>query len=424
MSYCLIIKNIRWYYRLIPKEDKKGLFSDYPRNTLKNNLLVRWTYKNKYSNKIALFGLFKSYLDFAIFSLSLKQEDRCFYEIILGEYPQKPHFDVDIDNTKINGKQVVDSLITSIMNNLKKHNIEINLKKDVLIYTSHGKNKQSYHIIINNYCHSNNKEAKNFYDKIITNVPVEYRQWIDRSVYSPTQQFRLIGSQKRNDTRIKTFQKKFSYLDQTITHQYYENPEDKNHAFIIELEESMIGLKLSKCAILPVFESQQKRAKYENTDSDVTVSDATDAMILLASKAGISIENSRFPYKLSDINGPVVSLKRLKPSRCKICNRVHHHENPYLMILGEDRHVYFHCRRSLEDKKLYVGKLGNPECTENIENGKNIVNDWSKNVRERLKRAAQSSKSVNKISKPITQNTQINEKDKKKLISMVIEKNY
>ena len=94
------------------------------------------------------------------------------------------------------------------------------------------------------------------------------------------------------------------------------------------------------------------------------------------------------------------------------------------MILGEDRHVYFHCRRSLEDKKLYVGKLGNPECTENIENRKNIVNDWSKNVRERLKRAAQSSKSVNKINKPITQNTQINEKDKKKLISMVIEKNY
>jgi hypothetical protein len=70
-----------------------------------------------------------------------------------------------------------------------------------------------------------------------------------------------------------------------------------------------------------------------------------------------------FPFtylKVIEDNGisSLILLKRHKPSMCNICNRIHEHENPYLVIHGEEKHLYFDCRRNIENKKTYVGSLG------------------------------------------------------------------
>jgi hypothetical protein len=54
----------------------------------------------------------------------------------------------------------------------------------------------------------------------------------------------------------------------------------------------------------------------------------------------------------------IIMLKRRFASMCRTCNRIHEHENPFLLIIGEERDVYLDCRRNAQGKKLFVGKLG------------------------------------------------------------------
>ena len=88
------IKGVKWYYRLIDKEMNnkiyKGLFSFYPRDTLLEKLLVRMTYYDIKSKKnLLLYTVFKSYIDFGIYSLKFPLEKRSFYESISHFFPYK-----------------------------------------------------------------------------------------------------------------------------------------------------------------------------------------------------------------------------------------------------------------------------------------------------------------------------------------------
>ena len=51
---------------------------------------------------------------------------------------------------------------------------------------------------------------------------------------------------------------------------------------------------------------------------------------------------------------------------CRICNRAHEHENPFLLIIGYDRDIYLDCRRNEKNKKLYIGKLGPTEKAQKL----------------------------------------------------------
>ena len=214
MVYYRIINNTRWYYRLKPHKEtdgkvKRGLFSDTPRHTLTNALIVAWSYHDVSSGKVfLLFSHFKSYLEYGIYQLKLPPHERCFYEIILGESTQKPHFDIDIKSSTgsiIDGESIKDNLIDGIVKVLSDKGININIATDILIYTSHNEKKQSYHIVVNNYCHANNIEARAFYDAVMDHVDPIYTEagWIDKAVYSPTQQFRIVGSQKSDQTELR-----------------------------------------------------------------------------------------------------------------------------------------------------------------------------------------------------------------------------
>ncbi len=391
--YYKLINNIRWYYRLKPQKElngyvKMGLFSEHPRNTLSNSLIVALSYFDSTSNKTyRLYGKFKSYLEFGIYQIKLPQRERCFYEIILGESSQKPHFDLDIDNTYIDGEAVKDNLIDNIIKVL--NTINLKLKTDILVYTSHGVKKQSYHIIINNYCHANNIEARAFYDKVVNNINPNYIQWIDRAVYSPTQQFRIVGSQKIGTYRVKIFQNKWSYHSDTIIHKYPEDPDSPEHEMIMQLESSIIGYT-GNCRFLPVFEPKPETIKNYSDTEDITIDDAVEGIKLIANAGKISVNDVRFPYKFMGIDGPIVMLKRIKSSRCKLCNRIHEHENPYLLIIGEEKNVYFFCRRAPQNKKLYLGKLImniNNNINVNVFNN-NKTGHWTQNVIDRVQKLA------------------------------------
>jgi len=435
MGYYRVINGIRWYYRLKPKQDgvrlKKGLFNDAPRHTLTSSLIVALSYHDKETDKVfRLYSYFKSYLEYGIYTMKLPESERCFYEIILGESTQKPHFDIDIDSDTVkemvNGEAVKNNLIDAIITVLGSKGVTLVPETDILIFTSHGKTKQSYHLVVNNYCHANNVEASAFYYNVMDHVDKEYVQWIDKAVYNPTQQFRIVGSRKIGSHRVKQFNNEWMYNDKTIVHKYPETPDSPEHEFVMQLEASIVGYT-GNCKFLPPFEPQPDQIKHYTESEDVSLDEATQALNLVGAAGKININDRMFPYKFLGINGPIVMLQRIKASRCKICNRIHENENPYLLVVGEEKSVYFHCRRAPDNKKLFLGKL-NPEAITSTPTSRepspehqklnNVRVKWSANTVERLQRIARSGSVKDK--KFITGSTQIDPRYRKQFIDLYV----
>ncbi len=98
-------------------------------------------------------------------------------------------------------------------------------------------------------------------------------------------------------------------------------------------------------------------------------------------------------------------------------------------MVGDEKNVYFHCRRSPENKKLFLGKL-NPspdkvntvekvetEETEELKTLEKIKINWTSNIIDRVKRVAEED---NKTKKKKTTINEINDQDRKQLIDMFV----
>jgi len=350
--------------------------SNYSESDLKKGFLVCAITRND----THIFTLFPSYVSFAKFHQKIREEKRCFFEIILGDHPQKPHFDIEVEATKLNlSPEDLDRLSNDLINKFlevmiplfeKLYRVKLNLETDLLIFTSHGPKKKSYHVIIDNYCHSNNKEAKAFYQEVITRMPEELRSFIDGSVYSKKQQFRIVGSQKKGSGRIKTLLSPWFYQGKEIKYRYREEPSNPGHRLVLTLEASLVSF-ISNCRLLTnlLEESETKiGSKWEWEKDDLHPETVKMALDLLSEKEDIPETSSNFPYEVRDVMGGLILLKRKYPSHCQVCHRIHEHENPYMLVLTDDnevRHVYFDCRRA-EGKRLYLGTLREESNNKNI----------------------------------------------------------
>jgi hypothetical protein len=425
----LILYSQRWYYCLVPNPTldspkrtrvrrARALMDDYKLPQLDGKLVVVLTTPQG----TRIYSLFDSYIEFSHYQQKFSPENRCFYEVIFGEFPQKPHFDIDIDKTDLDpptvsgstpgenpqtpikdldtvATQVCDALIKQLLTIFAERGIQLHLDRDLLMYTSHGPTKRSFHIIVNNYCHTNNEEAKKLYQRVLDGVSAELQypqlhKWIDGAVYSPKQQFRIVGSQKFQSHRPKKFEFTWTYQGQAIQHRYLEKPESPTHEMILQLEESLVSYT-SSCNILPSFsnsipeDATETRINQFYQSADVSTDLAYRALQMCADKAGISIHDRRFPYAIRSVNGGIIALKRLKPSRCQICNKTHEHENPYIFIIESEgvKNVYFDCRRS-PGKKLKVGVISDSitPVSPVMQTGLN----WCSNVQQRLNQIAAS----------------------------------
>jgi hypothetical protein len=102
------------------------------------------------------------------------------------------------------------------------------LQRCVIVCTSHGPKKVSYHIIIHGFHVESARHAK----YIATNVRKELTDYeagfVDLSIYSRFQQFRMLGSQKLGEDpgRPKVLQRTWNYQGRVIEHQpQWLNPE-------------------------------------------------------------------------------------------------------------------------------------------------------------------------------------------------------
>ena len=376
----LVIHEKRWYSRLVcgkatDFKRARALMDDFSLDDISRHMVVCFTpstipgrktaFLNKEGKPTRIYAFFDSYVEFYQYMEKFPSEERAFYEIIFGELPQKPHFDIDIDVADFNSSYpnedvyaASDSLRETVMLGceqvLQDCGVTLDVERDFLLYNSHGPGKRSYHIVIGNKCHDDNKEAKAFYEAVMKKVALmtngKYVEFVDMSVYSPRQQFRLLGCVKLGKNRVKSFDNTFFYKGIERTHICVEETTDLVMSKLVMLYESMVSFT-SGCVFLPSL-VQKPTANHTFLPSMPNV----DERVINVCLNMLRNKMASCPFRFLDIKGHLIALKREAPSHCPICNRLHDNENPYMFIIGGK--VYWDCRRAPPDtKKLFIGYL-------------------------------------------------------------------
>ena len=355
-QYCVSLGK-KWYRLLLPKHNKYTvcLLTAHP-EPLEQKIVIGFETPpikgdKKHSRPYALFN---SYIELFQYQSNFPLDGRHFYEIIMGDSSQKPHFDIDIKRSQCPkgkdldelGRDVKDDLIAGILTVGEENGVAFSLTKDILVYTSHGESKLSYHIIIHHYCHSNHKQAKAFYKAVTSKMNDENAIYVDHSVYSSRQNFRILGSQKISSYRPKRFCEVYTFRGKEIIHDYDIPFRSEKHKELESFKISLISW-ISECEYLPSFQDDYEREQYvkqhiEKDYGDISQGELKEAIQIIDSRRAAL--GSKFPFVVREVKGNIISLRRLRPSWCSICARKHEHENPYAMVV--DNNLYFYCRRS------------------------------------------------------------------------------
>lgn len=388
----LVIHQKRWYFRLVTDVNQMGpdglvyrkaraLMDDYKLDVIAKHLVICYTpnrlphakelFRTKDGNIIRIYAFFESYMEFYNYMRKFSLEERSFYEIIFGELPQKPHFDIDIKISELEdedaanvaavGNFIVSDIIKTSAQVLRELGIVLSIEKDVLIYSSHGSNKQSYHLVFNNICHDSNYEAKAFYNTVISKMSIDhkYKYFIDHSVYSKRQQFRILGCKKlltnEQEIRLKILHSTFDYDGNNYTHVNVENDTIDDLEYI-NLYESLISFT-SGCTYIPSLVPEKSTNGIDLESLECLGQEKSEYCLqLFKDKFLEQYPGQTTPFTIINIIGHKIYLKRHHSSFCPICQRFHEHENPFIFILYGK--IFWDCRRcTTGTKKYFVGYL-------------------------------------------------------------------
>lgn len=323
---------MNWFDRFVEGEGRSlmNVHKDLYRKTLICNETL-----NKTGQKTRKYTLFENYIDF--YKHYITVPDKTYHEMILGKYCQKSHFDLDIkEPSDLNNHQkIFDQVLEAIILVFQeKFDISLNLEKDILVFTSHGPEKKSYHIIIDNYCHLSNEECRTVYDLVMKKYKCKY---LDNGVYNNSQSLRIVWSHKPDSDRIKIFNQTFTFKGKEYTVNINVEEELKN----LEILRKSLVAEISDCLILPSI--VEKKITIDETDHDF---DIDQVKKILSEFDNNHIINRR--------EKNIVILRKERAYTCKVCGQYHENENPFLTIL-KSGDVFFHCRRSKE--KINIGKI-------------------------------------------------------------------
>ena len=417
-----------WYNLLVPKNNEKysssvpALLSKEKVSSLHGKLLTCFTPSRNYCEQnghriinadkpfVRLFSLFNDYDEFIEFLQTRTYENKCMYEIILGDLPQKPHFDIDIPEGRadVDGVALCCDVIQCCKTYFQNQGITL-YDHNILLYTSLPddeisrvtnssndnkftfdvdvtsvgtgerikNNKQSYHIVIGGYKYANNSQCRAFYDDIVTMVQPQFREWIDDAVYSVKQQFRVLGSHKFGNNKTKIILKVDEFMkNKKLIHKkqdtrYYDYSYDK--VFGLQLLESLISLTVG-CIILPIPISMKgNKSDIRIYDDDNHVPDITQDCVRLAE----TLFDKKI-FKIREVVGNRILLNRKKSAYCKVCEKVHDGEHAYITYYNGV--LYFRCRRATHSIILKSGLSSDYVEINNKDRRVGFISDWTEEI--------------------------------------------
>lgn len=417
-----------WYNLLVSKNNEKyssnvpALLSKEKVSSLHGKLLTCFTPSRSYCEQnghriinvdkpfVRLFSLFNNYDEFIEFIQTRTYENKCMYEIILGDLPQKPHFDIDIPEGRadVDGVSLCCDVIQCCKTYFQNQGISL-YDHNILLYTSLPddeishinnssnnnftldvdvtsvgvnerikNNKQSYHIVIGGYKYANNSQCRAFYDDIVTMVQPQFREWIDDAVYSVKQQFRVLGAHKFGNNKTKIILKVDEFMkNKKLIHKkqdtrYYDYSYDK--VFGLQLLESLISLTVG-CIILPIPISMK------GNKSDIRIYDDDDSRVPDITQDCVRLAETLFDkkiFKIREVVGNRILLNRKKSAYCKICEKVHDGEHAYITYYNGV--LYFRCRRANHSIILKSGLSSDYVEINNKDRRVGFISDWNEEI--------------------------------------------
>jgi hypothetical protein len=319
-----------WYMFFVAKNERDCLVNHFTQEELKNGLVVCANTQNGKPKR--LFNRFSNVDKFMEYIQRIPIEKWHFFEYILGFQKQKLYFDIDIKEPKPNVvKDLLDYLVNAIKLVLAKKDVNILLSKDILIFSSNSKDgsRYSYHVILDNYYLDNNEENKSLAMEILSMIPQHLNYYIDNSMYSQKQQLRMLYSSKVNSGRVKIHVSNWEHCGLIINQNIPAN----------ELFRRSCVTVTDYCT------------KINNIVFEVKCIDNTHKKLLSSVFEKIKSSELFRIYEVDKREGNLICLRRKCPGMCTICNRVHEHENAYLVVRS-DGGVYFYCRRNNNKNKL------------------------------------------------------------------------
>lgn len=345
------------------RQTSSGLLSHFSEETaakklplaLRTNVTI-----NGSTREQLIYTIVSSIEEFQDLEQRFAPEKRSFFEIVLGNYPHRPYFDIECESaTQKQAQETLNTILDAIANTLSDLGVDVDPTKDFLVTSSHGEFKKSFHIVLPYLAHRNNEEAKAFCTQVCSRLSPSTRSWVDRSMYKTKQQFRILGSQKPDSGRVKKLVTE-TYHGKSLNQSFYRDA----------LRFSLVQFDLDDCRFLPqmVLPKKQIRATEDLTEAEISLA------LQVCAKYGkfSSAEDKDFPYEFRDSVGRVINLRRKRATKCPMCLRVHEHENPFLLVSKNDPSalkldVYFSCRRCETMNLLKIGSIRKKQQQEETE---------------------------------------------------------
>jgi hypothetical protein len=303
-----------------------------------------------------IFYAFEDYEQFEKFyTKETDFKERHLYEVIFSAH--RFYIDVDVDLKKydnIDEQELLDEVIRSVLIVFK----DIQIDKDIFIYSSHGPSKKSFHIVVHRAI--NNMQISGEIIKLIKrNVKEDLRNFIDENVYKSKQQLRILYSSKYSDpTRIKIFEGQWKFQDQWI-----KNPVKKQDI----LKYSLVTLLLDsenvsgRFADLVLYKSNNNNGIARKKEHSGPIKSKSIIEKKAYEKTLEDLEyffekemktNKLIPIEVKPYQDNFLLILRNNGGyMCKIHKRVHEKENPYVYFTLDSS--YFYCRRSENNDEYY-----------------------------------------------------------------------
>lgn len=341
----------KWNFRLKGGEKGPGLLDFMDDHDKVSSLIVCFVN----AQDIRHYTKFDSFVECIQTMMKIPDEKRCFHEVVLEHRNQKMRFDIDIKKDGIitdeQVREFMDDLIQSTIDVYSEIGYQLVPEKHILLFSSHGQTKWSYHIIIDGFYCENCQEANALFRKITGQMrSTLYLEWLDGSIYNPNHSLRILLSVKNG--RKKKLEKTWIFKEKEIHFEYSQKPRNDKHQLVLEFERSFISLT-ENCFPIP------RLVRKEDSVSGNCIS-VDDQVLDYAFRLFCSIYGNVFSYVGNVSN--FVLMQRISASGCPICERVHESENAFLVIKtnpssnGMTKHeIFFYCRRA-SGQRILVGE--------------------------------------------------------------------
>lgn len=360
----------RWFWRLKSSNDptnkSKALLDVNDESSLEGKVVLRQVVSKKNDSSLDNGGVsmrytvVKDHIRAWQLMMSFHLLSRTFHEVVIEGSLQKPRCDIDVDfNTfeRCNGRKAIDSeelhsfgleafnhIVKSFIVVMNGLGCDVDLTTNVIVLDSTRHDKFSRHVTFDGFVHRTHLEAKQLYHLVSQDIDTLYLQCIDPSVYGANQCLRIMGSVKEGTNIPLMFLDSFTIDEEVIEHKYPVKFANDQHKQIVQMSLSL----LTSCIDCKHIKGLAVEKKVYKSINSVTINEEI-------AKEALSLLDDEKSFTIDTVESSMIKLRRVAPSMCSICCRIHDSTSPFLLV-SQEGNVRYMCRRDLSSHCL-IGKV-------------------------------------------------------------------